>query len=289
MKVMVIIAFLGSLSLPAMAQDGDFKSLSGKANELANAKEYKQALNYFDQALKLGTDDQDDMIWTATIAGTCALQANEQSKALAFFKIAIDRDCRDWDVYDNYIQIAEKQKDTKQQEYGLLAASRNVDGASKKYTQKLAYFYYNTKQYAKAIVAADSVLNTFPQRKEILNLKAISLEMTGRPDEAITAFESVLADHPDHQLAMSYLGIIYCNKGNEIYDAAKSKYVAIQKPTNEQYAAMKKRFDDAAVFYRKAVPLLEKAYKDNPTKTTKDALYRAYSRMGDSKKAAQYK
>ena len=268
-------------TLPVFSQNEDFKSLTEKGNDCISNNDYIKAIEFFEKAFYIGTDDNDELIWNSTIAGTCAKQANEPLKALSFFQIAIDLKSQEQDVYTQFFNLAEQLKDKEKQEYVLLKALEN--GMSNRiYLNKLVFFYYQTGQYDKAINSVDELLKIIPPKTDILTIKAISLERTNQSDNATVEYENILTIDPDNKIAVSNLGMIYYNKGNTIYDSARADYMKIKNPTKEQYALMTKKFDDAAVFYKKAIPLLEKS---SPEPHIKDALSKSYTRIRSVEKA----
>lgn len=266
---------------PVFSQNEDFKSLSEKGMKYNDEQDYSKAIEFFEKAFSIGTENEEDLLWVSINAGICAQQANEPLKVLSFFQIAIDLKSPDQDLYDQFFNIAEQQKDQEKQEYVLVKALEN--GLNKrKYLTKLVNFYYQTGQYDKTIQAIDEFLKVVPKSVAILTMKAISLEMTKQYDNAILVYEDILSDDPENKIAISNLGMVYYNKGNMIYDSASADYMKMKNPTKEQYTEMTKKFDHAAVFYRQAVKLLEKS---SPEKHIKDALSKSYTRIRNAEKA----
>lgn len=284
MKSIILLAlsiFGMFYSLPVFSQNEEFKSLTSQGNECISNKDYSKAVELFEKAFYTGTDDDNDLMWYSAIAGICAQRIDEPLKALSFFQIAIDLNSQDQDVYNQFFSVAEQLKDKEKQEYVLLKAFENGIN-NKVYLNKLVFFYYQTGQYDKAIKAVDEFLKITPPKTDILTIKAIALEMTNQPDSAAVVYEKVLTLDPDNRIAVSNLGMIFHQKGNAIYDSARADYMKLKNPTKEQYALMTKKFDEASIFYRKAIPLLEK----NPAEPhIKDALNKSYTRIRNAEKA----
>jgi tetratricopeptide (TPR) repeat protein len=286
-KIMKPITFITLLifrlcfSVPAFSQNDDFKSLSEKGNNYLIERNVAKALEYFEKAVSMGTDDPNDLIWICTIAGISAQQADEPLKALSFFQVAIDANCKDQDVYDRFLKIAEQLKDREKQEYLLLKAHENGLN-NRRYLNMLVNFYYQAGQYDKTIRMVDELLQIIPKRNDLLTIKAVSLEMTNQFDQAISIYEEILIADPNNKTAVSRLGMAYYVKANMIYDSARADYMKIKNPTKDQYAVMTKKFDEASVFYQKAIPFLERA---TPEKQITDALSNSKIRIRNAEKA----
>jgi tetratricopeptide (TPR) repeat protein len=288
MKATFFIILSGLFPSLTIAQADTFKSLADKGNGFAEKQEISMALDCYDKALATGTDNTADMVWIASIAGIYAQQINESAKALSFFKVAVDHGCTDQDIFDRYIKLAGQSGDKKQEERAILSVCRNVGDSSGKYTGKLVAFYYSNGQFDRVIAVSDSLSAISPQKNDVRNLNALALEKTGNENKAVAIYEGILANDPDNKTATSRLGLASYNKAVAIYETAKAKYMAISKPTEEQYAVMMKQFDVATGFYQKSVVLLEKAYQNDPARQVKEMLHKAYTRLGNKEKAALY-
>jgi tetratricopeptide (TPR) repeat protein len=87
---------------------------------------------------------------------------------------------------------------------------------------------------------------------------------------------------PDYEVVNYNLGAMYFSA------AADYNKKLNDLPPNET-AKAKEYEEKVKENFRKAIPYFEKAYEMTPDKAYKQRLYQAYSRLGDSEKAAKYK
>ena len=73
--------------------------------------------------------------------------------------------------------------------YKLIA----LEGANSTYKDSLAYVYFSARRYAPCFMMANEVLERDPNHKEMLELKAISLESLGAYDKAAEAYKQLFA------------------------------------------------------------------------------------------------
>jgi tetratricopeptide (TPR) repeat protein len=73
--------------------------------------------------------------------------------------------------------------------YKLIA----LEGANSTYKDSLAYVYFSARRYAPCFMMASEVLERDPNHKEMLELKAISLESLGAYDKAAEAYKQLFA------------------------------------------------------------------------------------------------
>ena len=80
------------------------------------------------------------------------------------------------------------------------------------------------KQYAKAIVTGEQILQQTPNHTTTRFLTAYAYQMTGDTDKAIKSYEDLIRDHPGLPEPRNNLAIIYLDKGN--YDQASQLLVS---------------------------------------------------------------
>ncbi len=275
-KIMFLTLFIGFLS--GLNAQETFQSLYKQGNKEVDIQNYQKALEYLDKALQLGCDDKSKISWTATICGICALQLNNETKAMEYNKIAIINGSTDATLIDQQLDLAKKHKDNKTIKETLLAG-RNIEGYYGKYTIKLLYFYYNNKLYNETIVTANEVLEFKPEHTNSKYFKAIAFLKTGKEDEAIPLFKELLSKNPENAKANTQLGLLWYNKASAIFDNVNLHYKSLKKPTRLDYHNYRKAIRNSIPGYKKCIPLLEKAYELKQQKYIKEALTLAQSRL----------
>lgn len=289
MRATIFLSLLLVLPIITLSQVEDFQSLNVQANNYIDKEDYNAALVCLEKALKIGTDNQTELIWTATLAGICARQTNDLNKAYSLFEIAIKNNCKDEDVFNKSLQIAEQLNDVEKQVSILLSARQNVDGSFQKNSTKLLYAYYNNQQFDKAIRVADELLAKDPDQIQVLKVKGFSLIKTEKVSEGIFVFNKLIANDPNNLDGLRQLGFVYYEQGNIIKDKALDDYNLLKKPTQVDYILFQQQYKKSWVDYRKALPYLEKSYQIEPNVGIKQAIFNMYSRMGDINKANKYR
>ncbi len=289
MKATLFFILLLTFPVLSMSQEENFQSLSAQGNEFIDKVDYKNALLSFEKALKIGTDNEADIVWTASLAGICAQHLEDFPKAFSLFEIAVKNNCKDADVYARGLRIAEQLNDMGKQEQMLLAARKNVDGAYKTYTTRLLNLYFSDQQFDKAISLADELLVLDSTQTQVLRIKGFSLIKTGEHEKAIPVFETILTQNPNDLDGMIQLGLLYYERGCTIDDKVKADYLLIKNPTQVNYLEYRLKREKSWTDYRKALPYLEKSYQIKPDIGIKKTLFLLYSRLGNTQKANQFK
>lgn len=287
MKYLVAILFILSLGMNSRAQNS-FKELYDKGNEALNKADYETAVTYLNKAIKVGTDDEAKMAWTAAIAGICAQELNRNDEAMKLFSIAIQKNTTDLDIYQRQFALTSK-KHPKLYEEALISGRKNLPAYNASYTSKLMYHYYNTKQFEKAVGAADELLVIKPGKTKALYMKAVSFVNLKKFNEAETIFKTILAGDANNSKTLTQYGLMLSNLAAAKYELAKNKYNKLAKPTRMDYAKYRKETKLTFPAYQKAIEILERAYNVKASAVLKKALYTSYTRTEQKDKAAKYK
>ena len=107
-------------------------------------------------------------------------------------------------------------------------------------------------------------------------------EKSGDMDNAEKSYLKALELKPDYEIINFKLGALYFNTAadyNKKLNDLPPKETAKAKEYEEK---VKENF-------KKAIPFLEKAYESTPDKAYKQRIFQAYSRLGETEKAAKYK
>lgn len=268
------------LTSPGMVKSqDDFKTYSEKGNNELAANNYSKAVSYFGKALEYSEGvDSSDVVWTASIAGIAARQIPDTSKAIHFFKMALDHGCTDEDIYNQFFQLV-GEEDTVDMEFGLHAARANLDDQYDKYSKELLNFYVRHKMHEKTIRMAGELLESDPEHFNINHIKASALLKTGQISEAVAILNRLKEKDPDNLHVNFQLGVYYYNKASQKFDAAKEKYNRLKDPSISDYAAYVDETKSARPDYKKAIPLLEKVYEKQPSENLKSMIDKARKRI----------
>uniref|UniRef100_UPI003217CC4C tetratricopeptide repeat protein n=1 Tax=uncultured Draconibacterium sp. TaxID=1573823 RepID=UPI003217CC4C len=278
MKNLFIFLML-TLATQAQSQES-FQSLCGMAQKEVDAQNYEKAVEFYDKALTLKTDDATKMRWTALLASVCASHLNDEQLMLKYNNIAIDCGSTDVFMLDQQLELAEKYKDLNTTEKTLNAA-RNLDGKYKKYSLMLMYFYYKNKKYAETEATADEILVIDSDNVNAMTYKGLALIQTGNNEKAIENFESVLNISPNNLNANIQTGMILYNKAKTLFDSANKNYENIKSPTALQYHQYKKEIVKSKPYYEQCLPYLKKYNSVKSQKNITNAISEAESRIND--------
>lgn len=273
-----LIAIIIVLSVSGVNAQERFQSLFDKGNDEVEANNYQKALELFEKAIAIGDDNPAQMAWAATIAGMCALNLNQEEKAIKYNNIAIDKGSTDITLYDQQLGLAKKLKKKEVEEKTLLAA-RKIDGYFQKYTVKLLYFYFNNQRNEETIETAEEVLAFKKGHTNSLYFKGVALYNLGNQEEAIEIFKDILTNNPENAKVNGQLGIIYYNRASAIFDKANKHYKSLKEPTRMDYTAYRKEIRKSIPDYETSLPYLKTAVKNHPEKYMQDALKLADQRL----------
>ncbi len=275
-KIVVCILML-LISINIQGQEA-FDSWCSKAEVEVKKGNYKKALEFYDEALKINSVDKEKIVWTATLASTCALKIMDEHKAIKLNNIAINNGCTDLFLIDQQLKLTKKykQKETEEQ---VLIAGRNIESGYEKYTIKLLYFYYNNRQYDKTIVTADEVLKFNPNHSNSSYFKSVALNKTGKEIEAIQLLEELLNYNSENSKVNLQLGLIYFNRASAVFDEANQNYKSLVKPSRIDYHNYLQEIKKAENDYRNCLPLLMKSYKTKKEAYIQDAITLAQARI----------
>lgn len=283
-----MISVLICASIIGVAQDS-FLDLCEKGNKELSEENYSNALEFFNAAFKIGSDNESEVAWNATIAAVCAQKVQDFNKAMEYNNIAIKNNTTDITVYEAQIELAKQLNDNVTMEELLLIGRDKLEGQYERFTTKLLYFYYNKKMYEKVLVTADEVLEYKPDHLKTYYFKGVAYLITGSGKEAIESFQYALSIDSTDINSNKQLGFIYYNQGSTIHDKAKAKYNSLKTPTRLDYHNYRKKIEESITPYKKAIPYLESCYRMPPQEDVQNALFLIYTRLGEKEKAAEHK
>ena len=107
-------------------------------------------------------------------------------------------------------------------------------------------------------------------------------EKSGDLENAEKSYLKALELKPDYEIINFKLGALYFNAAAEFNKKLNDLPPKETVKAKEYEEKIKENF-------KKAIPFLEKAYESTPDKAYKQRIFQAYSRLGETEKAAKYK
>jgi len=181
---------------------------------------YRRALRSFEQALRAGHEESKSAWWI----GRCQLALDDPEGAAETLRAALaendDGDRSAWIGYD--LAVALVRADRLSDALTLLDewTSEHADHAlAPKATALLAQVAHQTGDHTRAVAAAGVALEHEPApAPDLAYVRAESLFLGGESEAALSAFETFIDDHPDHEQAPAArlrLGLIAHASGDD--------------------------------------------------------------------------
>jgi tetratricopeptide (TPR) repeat protein len=147
----------------------------------------------------------------------------------------------------------------------------------------------NRKRYAEAIKLLDEGFQKFPERVDLLFLKAVNLEKAEEFDDCVKTLKQVISKEPDHAAAHNYLGYLYAEKGIHLEEAEFHVKKALEiKPEDGYYLDSLGWIYFQQGHYRKALDVLLRANELVPNEAVVlEHLGDTYEVLGDMNKALE--
>ncbi len=145
------------------------------------------------------------------------------------------------------------------------------------------------QRFAEAIKLLDEGYEKYPERVDLLFLKAVNLEKAQRFDDTVTTLKQVIAKEPEHAAAHNYLGYLYAEKGINLEDAEFHVKKALEiKPEDGYYLDSLGWIYFQQGNYKKALDVLQRANELVPNEAVVlEHLGETYEMLGEVKKALE--
>lgn len=282
--ITLLLFFVGALlnaqSIEELQKEGETLMNDGKNTE---------ALAKFKQAIELDQSTTENSIVYA-YAGLCAENSDNKSEAKGYFRSAIERGFEEDVIYLKLGELYKDEKDYKGQEFVYKKGMITFPQKEFDFGKKLAYTYYNSRQYAKLEPLTKQLLSLEPEDTKMMQFYATSLQGQKKMQEAKAAFEKLYEKEPENLSANIFLGNYAYQVGKSKIDKETKRYEAIKSPDRVQWSNYQKKMkiliDEG---YGKALPYLEKANElKKGDKNIGKMLYAIHMKMGRKDKAAEF-
>lgn len=285
----IILVSIGIIINSALyAQDADVLKSNGIMFE--GQMKYLEAAQNYEAAIK--AYEANNVIDELCIfkAGQNYVKVKMYDKAIPFLTKSINNN---YDNYQTFLSLAdafEGLKNYTEAENALLKGSSLFPNNKTEYIKSLAYMYFNSKQYDKAVSSLENAINEDSTNVSYLYLYATSFEKLKNYKRATTEFEKLLAIDPNHTKSLKKLGFIYFKQTDYLYKKEMKRYEALNNPSRVDYHNSKKKLTQISQGYKKALPHLEKTHQLYPNdKTIISCLSVVYRRLNMDTKADEMK
>lgn len=286
-RFFVSVSFLFITWLVVVAQSVDSK-IDDIKSTLING-DYEAGLRECEALLKSGISDTIQLATVYGYAGLSSEALKHKTEAINYYKLAVELQMPQLDVYDKLINLSKKEKNDSIYEYALLEKSRAFPEYTDEVNKSLAYLYINKNQYEKLLSTTNKLLSLHPDDINYSYFKGVALQNLKQVEEAKVFYSEVMKLNPDHSGANMSFGLLLYNDGSEVYLQKKKKYEAIAKPDRVDYHNYEIGIEAGKTLYRQALPYLLKAYESGSYPDLKPILFNLYLRLEQKDKAETYR
>lgn len=278
-------------------EDGGVKGLivqataavSNKANAYKINKEFdkalycyellEQALPFdFDQGMKRANITKEKLMYNKF--ETYRVAANK-NKMVEYAEKLISVKYKEPKIYTDMVKICMVDRDTvKALEYigkGKLMFEDNMELVNQEIN-----IYLARKKTNELKDKLTNAIELSPDNEILHAILATVYQKTNENDKAEAEYLKAIEIKPDYDLANYNLGVMYFNLGNE-WNAKLGDLPPKETAKAKEYEGK------ANEYFKKAVVNFEKSYEVSPDKATKQQLFRLFTRLGETEKAAKYK
>lgn len=264
-------------------------AVSNKANAYKINKEFdkalycyellEQALPFdFDQGMKRANITKEKLMYNKF--ETYRVAANK-NKMVEYAEKLINIKYKEPKIYTDMVKICMVDRDTvKALEYigkGKLMFEDNMELVNQEIN-----IYLARKKTNELKDKLTNAIELSPDNEILHAILATIYQKTNENDKAEAEYLKALEIKPDYDLANYNLGVMYFNTGNE-WNAKLGDLPPKETAKAKEYE------EKANEYFKKAVVNFEKSYEVSPDKATKQQLFRLFTRLGETEKAAKYK
>ena len=261
-------------------------SLKNNAVEFENSGNYAAALNSWEKYFSQTPIEETAGADFASAAKT-AYKAGNLQKAVEWFDQARYKNFADAEMYQTLANIFHKQNNLSKELSALEVYTGKFGNDNPEVKARLFEIYTEIGEMQKAqtywnLMRANDK-NSEDRLVKYLELNK-KLENEATADSVAT---EILKLNPEQFDALDWLAKKYYWAGQNRYDREMKKYE--QNKTRKQYNILLKELDLVTADFKKALPYLEKLWKQKPGKEYAAYFANIYARFGDKEKAEYYK
>jgi tetratricopeptide (TPR) repeat protein len=286
-KLLVFILLFVGFGL-VQAQEADVAKSNGIMYE--GQMQYQKAADAYALAEKLYAEK--GVIDTLCVfkAGQNYVRLEQYEKAIPYLEKAAELKYADKNVFLSLADAYSGLKNYEAAEQALIKGLEIFPEEEPTYRKKLAYHYFNSKNFDEAVATIDLALELYPGDDNLMYLKGSALERNKKYDEAVLVFESILAQDPNHKKSITKLGVLKFKLTDYLYAKETKRYESMKNPTRVDYHNSKKKLEAISQGFNEAIPYLEKARTFKPNdKLVLNCLMVAYRRTNQTQKSDEIK
>ena len=279
-------ALVALLFLAGCSSSSQLTSLKTNAETFANTGDYSQAYTAWNTYLEqtpVETVNGDEF----AKAAETAYKAGQAEKAISWFDQARYKNFASTDMYKTLAAIYRDQDNLSKELTALEFYTENYGKDDQQIDARLFSIYTEIADYTKA----EEYWNLMGEdaRKQEDNLvKYLGVSQKLEKDVlADSVAGEILKLNPEQMDALDRMAKKYYWAGQNRYDSEMKKYE--QNKTRKQYKTLLEELDKVTADFKKALPYLEKLWKQNPGQEYAAYFANIYARFGDEQKAEYYK
>ncbi|BDD08952.1 peptide transporter [Fulvitalea axinellae] len=247
-----------------------FNSAAGKYE----SGEYSAAVADFENALVVRPTDSLTLLYS----GITSQLGEMPEKALGFYDQMIKTVGADTTIWQQVIVLKKQEGDT----LGALATAKEAKAMfpeNKNIVSQELSLLIELDKIQEAETAMKAQIERDPNNPSYYYNLGYILDAQKKSDEALEAYKKAVELDPDYYDAIFNIAVVYYKEGSAIYDKAR------QMSWKEYEKNGKKVEEEAKVYFKKALPYLQRASEIKPeSREALEALSSAYQILGENDK-----
>ncbi len=281
-----IIFLLAILLLAGCSSTKQLGSIKTNAETFGNNGKYEQAVTAWNQYFMQTPVDE---IAAADFAkaAKAAFRSGQTAQAIAWFDQARYKNYSDPEMYLALAEIFREQDNLSKELSALEYYTEHFGKNNQEVNARLFALYTQIDDLRKAKSAWNSMGEAGKNNEEnLVRFLEVNKKLENDAVSDSVAAEILKID-PNQTDALDWMAKKYYWAGQNRYDREMKKYE--QNKTRKQYTILLKELDKVTADFKKALPYLEKLWKQNPGKEYAGYFANIYARFGDEEKADFYK
>ena len=287
MRSKQLFLLVTALAILAACSTGKLTSSSKtNATTLENSGNYTEAMSawnqYFTQTPVEQTSGED-----FANAAQVAIKAGNTAQAIGWFDQARYKNFASPEMYKSLAGIFKEEDNFSKEMSALEFYTENYGNTDQDVSARLFSMYCEIGETEKAL-SYWKLMDASSRNQEANLLDYFQINKKLENSAVCDSVSAVILKiNPDQTDALDWMAKKYYRAGQDRYDSEMKKYE--QNKTRKQYAVLLKELDLVTADFKKALPYLEKLWKQNQTKEYASYFVNIYARFGDEQKVDYYK
>ena len=287
MRITILLCgFVALIFLAGCSSTSKLSTVKTNAENFENAGDYSQAFDSWKQYLTQTPVEEVSGTEFAQAAQT-AYKAGEDAQAVDWFDQARYKSFASEEMYMALADIYRKQDNLSKELSALEFYTDNYGNNNLQVNARLFDMYTDIDNFTKA-EKYWKLMGASDRSKEANLVKYLGVSEKLEKDAVSDSIATeILKLNPDQMNALDHMAKKYYWAGQNRYDREMKEYE--QNKTRKQYNILLEELDKVTADFKKALPYLEKLWKQNPGKEYAGYFANIYARFGDEQKAEYYK